>query len=473
MRRSGNTTSPLDSTDERVAQPAAGPKIAGALTIVHYRQQPHRVGESIPLEHDGRCFVGRGDDVDHAVVVRMGAGFLERTGPLEGDKLSRRQLGVEVNGDEVVIENIGNLKMRVNDVVKKVATLEPGDVVELIGHSMFYFSLRPVAIGPIDYPRHDFGGPDAFGMVGESAAMWALRERIAFVARLDDHVLILGPSGTGKEFVALAIHRLSRRARGPYTGCNVAAVPRELFDSEMYGTIRNYPNAGMPERLGFIGSSEGGTLFLDEIGQLRIESQAALLRVLDPNGKFHRLGSATPIAANVRFLCATNKAVSQLLADFAARLTLRLHLPGLVERREDIPLLVRHLVLAAAAASPNVLGSLVHHVNGRDEIDVEPALMTRLVRHPYRTNVRELNAILGVAMRCAHEGQLLLTPDVDAAMAVEATPADDEADKTIDQATTLAALTRHRWNQTRASEALGLSRHQLARLIAKYGLRET
>src|SRR5262249_14365097 len=168
------------------------------------------------------------------------------------------------------------------------------------------------------------------------------------------NVLIHGPSGTGKELAARAVHALSRRAKRPLVARNAATLPPGLVDAELFGNVKNYPNPGTPERPGLIAQADGGTLFLDEIGELPWDLQAHLLRVLDAGGESHRLGEATARRASIRLVAATNRAPGELKHDLLARLTLRLVMPELAARPEDIPLLVRHLLRRAAEQSPDI-----------------------------------------------------------------------------------------------------------------------
>jgi transcriptional regulator with GAF, ATPase, and Fis domain len=130
-------------------------------------------------------------------------------------------------------------------------------------------------------PPFSFGAPDPHGVVGESPAIWRLREALAFVARRAEHVLVTGPSGVGKELIARAVHDLSARAKKAFVSRNAATLPSGIIDAELFGNAKNYPNAGMPERAGLVGDAHGGTLFLDEIGELSTELSSHLLRLLD------------------------------------------------------------------------------------------------------------------------------------------------------------------------------------------------
>ena len=132
-------------------------------------------------------------------------------------------------------------------------------------------------------------------------------------------MLVRGESGTGKELCAAAIHGLSARGARPLVARNAATFPAGLVDAELFGNAKNYPNPGTAERDGLIGEADGTTLFLDEIGELPAAPQAHLLRVLDRNGEYQRLGDSRPRCADLRVVAATDRAVSELKHDFAAR----------------------------------------------------------------------------------------------------------------------------------------------------------
>jgi len=366
------------------------------------------------------------------------------TGALGDDTVSRRQIDVEREGEGLALKNVGQARMRVNGRETDDAIVHDGDLVELRGRYLFVVEARPVSLGDaFDWPAFPFGEPDAFGIVGESPAVWKLRAELAFGAHSDAHVLVHGASGTGKELCAAAIHGLSSRARKPFIARNAATFPPGLIDAELFGNVKNYPNAGMPEREGLVGAVDKGTLFLDEIGEIAPELQAHLLRLLDARGEYHRLGDSHARRADVRLVCATNRDLSALKHDLLARLKVRIAVPPLVHRREDIPLIARHLV------SDPLDASLAH------------TLMTESLH----TNVRELEEILLRAKRFTRSGPLRLPEK--SPIARERPPAESDKLRPI-----IAALNAHRWNVTRAAQELGMDRFALARLIKKHGLEE-
>ncbi len=206
-------------------------------------------------------------------------------------------------------------------------------------------------------------------MVGQSAALGRVRELIAQVAPTDARVLITGESGTGKELVASAIHESSRRAGKPFVAVNSAAIPRELIESEMFGHERGAFTGAVARRLGRFELADGGTLFLDEVGDLQLDAQAKLLRVLE-SGEVLRVGGTTPHKVDVRVIAATHRSLESAITEgtFRQDLYFRLnlfpiHLPPLRERLEDLPHLVTHLAARVRPHrpprfTPDALGAL-------------------------------------------------------------------------------------------------------------------
>jgi two-component system nitrogen regulation response regulator NtrX len=222
-------------------------------------------------------------------------------------------------------------------------------------------------------------------LIGTSAAMDHVRQLIDQVAATDARVLILGDSGTGKELVATAIHRRGARAKGPFVSVNCAAIPRDLVESEMFGHERGAFTGATDRRIGRFELADGGTLFLDEVGDLQLEAQAKLLRVLE-TGEIQRIGAERTRQVDIRVLAATNRQLEDAVANgsFREDLYFRLNvfpvaLPALRDRIEDLPDLVRHL---AARLRPR-----------RPPRFTDEALAT-LARHGWPGNVRELANIV-------------------------------------------------------------------------------
>jgi two-component system nitrogen regulation response regulator GlnG len=197
--------------------------------------------------------------------------------------------------------------------------------------------------------------PPTPDIVGEAPAMQEVFRAIGRLARSNITVLINGESGTGKELVARALHRHSPRSAGPFIALNMAAIPRDLLESELFGHERGAFTGAHTRREGRFEQADRGTLFLDEIGDMPAELQTRLLRVL-ADGEFYRVGGVAPIKVDVRIIAATHQQLEDLVRqarfreDLFHRLNvIRIHLPPLRERREDIPLLMRHFLAQAAA----------------------------------------------------------------------------------------------------------------------------
>jgi two-component system, NtrC family, nitrogen regulation response regulator GlnG len=221
-------------------------------------------------------------------------------------------------------------------------------------------------------------------IVGEAPAMQEVFRAIGRLARSNMTVLLTGESGTGKELVARALHRHSPRAKGPFIAINTAAIPRELLESDLFGHERGAFTGAQNLHRGRFEQADGGTLFLDEIGDMPVELQTRLLRVL-ADGEFYRVGGHAPIRVDVRIIAATHQDLEQRVRNHLFREDLyhrlnviRIHIPSLRERREDIPMLTRHFLVQAArelSVEPKTL-----------DAEAEKA-MTRLDWHG---NVRQL-----------------------------------------------------------------------------------
>src|ERR671929_259058 len=195
---------------------------------------------------------------------------------------------------------------------------------------------------------------DAPEMLGQAPAMQDVFRAIGRLSQSNVTVLITGESGTGKELVARALHKHSPRANQPFIALNTAAIPKDLLESELFGHERGAFTGAQAMRRGRFEQAEGGTLFLDEIGDMPPDLQTRLLRVLS-DGQFYRVGGHTPLAANVRVIAATHQELESRVKqglfreDLYHRLNvIRLRLPLLRERREDIPLLARHFLAKSA-----------------------------------------------------------------------------------------------------------------------------
>ncbi|HJL14510.1 MAG TPA: sigma 54-interacting transcriptional regulator [Sandaracinaceae bacterium LLY-WYZ-13_1] len=475
MGRDDTTLDPESLRADRVSAPATRP----ALVLLFSREEPHRAGEVL--------FPPRGKEAEPQVLGRGGArpddphprgGWLrqrpgenEPTPPLSSAAISRVQLVLRPHADGVAVQSVGRRAMRVDGLETTRAVMREGSSLVLEDELVLALTRRPVALPPARaWPARlavPFGRADAFGMVGESPACWALRDELAFAAERDLHVLLHGPTGSGKELAARTIHALSG-LDDAMIARNAATIPSGLVDAELFGNVKDYPNPGMKERDGLVGAADGSTLFLDEIGELPEEQQAHLLRVLD-RGEYQRLGEERSRTSRFRLLGATNRPLDRLKHDLLARLTLRIELPSLDDRPEDVPLIARHLLLEASAEDAKLADQFVEERDGERHVRVAPELVEALCRAGFEHGVRELSAVLWRCIQKSTGPWIALAPDVEAELARHAEPAVDASEVGPDAIR--AALEAHDWVVSRAYKALGLkNRHVLNRLMKKHGI---
>jgi two-component system nitrogen regulation response regulator GlnG/two-component system response regulator HydG len=324
----------------------------------------------------------------------------------------------------------------------------------------------------VAYPSSPFafGGADAHGIVGESPTVWRMRDQLALGAQSPHHVLVTGASGSGKELAARAIHGLSAVWKRPIVARNAATFPEGLVDAELFGTAKNYPHAGSPERPGLIAEADGSTLFLDEIGELPAALQAHLLRVLDQGGEYQRLGESKTRQAKLRVIAATNRDLTTLKHDLAARFAARVEVPALSERREDIPLLVRHVLARLVRESPELRARFFdERDDGEPVARMDPQLIEALLRHDYTHHLRELEKLLWRAVSTSRDTFVGLTPEVSAELRLPPASATSGEDASAEEIR--AALAATSGNVTRTAEKLGLkNRYALYRLLKRHGI---
>jgi two-component system nitrogen regulation response regulator NtrX len=309
-------------------------------------------------------------------------------------------------------------------------------------------------------------------LIGVSKAMDELRALIARVAPTDARVLITGESGTGKELVASAIHRHSARAAKPFVCVNSAAIPKDLVESEMFGHERGAFTGASERRVGRFELADGGTLFLDEVGDLGLEAQAKLLRVLE-TGVVERLGGEKPISVDVRVIAATNKDLARLAREgrFREDLLFRLDvlpiaIPPLRERPEDVPPLVEHFAARQAAR----LGRPVRFDAGAVQL---------LAAYAWPGNVRELaNIVERLAILAAGETVTadevarVLPQDGGSAAAAErwTDVALSDALDSFERTLIARALSAARGNVAEAARRLATDRANLYRRMRRLGI---
>jgi DNA-binding NtrC family response regulator len=304
-------------------------------------------------------------------------------------------------------------------------------------------------------------------LVGDSPPMRRLKDIIAKVAPTGCPVLIDGESGTGKELVAAAIHRLSPRARGPFIPVNCSAIPANLIESELFGHVRGAFTGAVSDSSGLFRSANDGSLFLDEIVELPTTLQAKLLRVLQ-DMEVRPVGSTKSIPVDVRVVAATNRDLEQAMAQGALRQDLyyrldvvRVSLPPLRERREDIPALVHHFIRRFNAR-------LRRTVRG-----ISPEALAALVTHDFPGNVRELENIVERAFAMGVRDHITLADLPTLGRAPVVAIADEGSVPKLEQVEReliFKALAVFNDDKAAAAEALGISRRTIYRRLREYGV---
>jgi transcriptional regulator with GAF, ATPase, and Fis domain len=291
------------------------------------------------------------------------------------------------------------------------------------------------------------------------------------VAPTDLTVLITGESGTGKELIANALHQNSSRKHGPFIKVNCAAMTRELVESELFGHEKGAFTGAVAAREGKFEAADGGTLFLDEIGDMNLETQAKVLRVLQER-EFERVGGNRTVKVDVRVIAATNRNLRQMVQDGAFRedLWYRLNvvpvmLPSLRERREDIPLLASHFLKEAAKLTTY------------DALTLSADAYALLLGAPWPGNVRELKNAIEAASVLAlgpeiHASDLRLgVPPTRVETLLTFKEAKQQVVETFESDFITRALRRHQGNITKAAEEMGMHRQQLQQKIRDLGLK--
>jgi len=302
-------------------------------------------------------------------------------------------------------------------------------------------------------------------IVGRDPQIEKILSFLPDIAESESSVIIQGPTGTGKELIARAIHQLSPRKRGPLVALNCAALPDSLLESELFGYVRGAFTGATHDKPGRFQAAHGGTLFLDEIANTSLKFQADLLRVLQ-EGRITPLGGNRSAAVDVRIVAASNEDLNALVRagtfrqDLYYRLNVvKIDLPALRERMPDIPLLVDHFI---------------RRFNLRKDRDIQgmtAAALDRLMRHPFPGNIRELENIIEYAfIRC--KGSVIdldhLPPDL---LPPPNSRADQLSDGQRHEAETIRAmLQRYPESRPAAARALGMSRTTLWRKMKRYGL---
>jgi DNA-binding NtrC family response regulator len=315
------------------------------------------------------------------------------------------------------------------------------------------------------------------GLVGTSAPMRRLYALIERIKETDIPVLISGESGTGKEVVAKAIHGTGPRAKKPFVGVNCGAIPAQLLESELFGCVRGAFTGADRDRKGLFREADGGTLLLDEIGEMPQKMQAGLLRVLQEH-EVRPVGGTKEVAIDVRVLAATNRNLTQMVADGTFREDLyyrlavvELRLPSLRERLEDLTPLIDHFLTIFASRYR------------RERRGIARSALRKLAAYPWPGNVRQLEHVLLSAWLMSDAEEL--QPD-DLELPVVAPPRQEPAPRPTETSVTppgseaefrcsereriLSALAECNWNKVKAAQKVGLARRTFYRRLKEFGI---
>jgi DNA-binding NtrC family response regulator len=309
------------------------------------------------------------------------------------------------------------------------------------------------------------------GIVGQSKGLLRVLDQAARVAQRNATVLILGETGTGKELVARAIHQSSQRSSGPFIAINCGAIPRDLVESELFGYMRGAFTGALTNKSGRIESADGGTLFLDEIGELPLEAQVKLLRVLQ-EGELTKLGASTSAKVDVRVIAATHRNLTAMIEDGTFREDLYyrlavvpLTIPSLRERKEDIPELI------------DALFQRTKERHGLLEVRLSPAVHQRLISYRWPGNVRQLENVLERMLVLSPTDLItlddlpeeLLPSSANMSQLWSDLPEKGISLEAIERELIGRALEKFAGNQTQAARYLDISRRTLIYRMEKHG----
>ncbi|TVQ86210.1 MAG: FHA domain-containing protein [Deltaproteobacteria bacterium] len=398
----------------------------------------------------------RGPRTDEVVVVKrsvLSLGGADDDIELEG--LPPRALKLRTARGRVVLDPLPAVRVFLAGSPAHVPTpVWPGEEIQVGEHSF----IIDVQVDQEDLERESFGA-----LVGAAPSMRKLFGVLGRIAAHDHTALITGESGTGKELAAQAIHQHGPRSSGPFVPVNCAALPENLVESELFGHERGAFTGADAQKPGAFQLADGGTLFLDEVGELRLDTQAKLLRALE-SGEVRRVGARKSEIPDVRVIAATNRDLARMVAEGTFREDLRFRLsvltvtmPPLRDRLQDVPL------VAQALLERNVPDATLH-----------PSALTRLQQHVWPGNVRELRNVL-VRARVLY-GPLIMADSLSfeaPAPPLHAPVSEQDLLNPSGQATREAivrALERAGGNRTRAAQLLGVPRSSLLYRMKKHGI---
>jgi transcriptional regulator with GAF, ATPase, and Fis domain len=375
---------------------------------------------------------------------------------LDHPSVSRRHATITI-GEQLTIEDHGSANGTWVGGVK----LEPGSVMRIApGIAVEIGSVMVVVRGAVAGKREVAAKAKDDAVIADPA-MYEVNELVEVVANSKLTVLLHGETGVGKEVIAARIHMLSPRKDKPFLKLNCAALVENLLESELFGHEKGAFTGAVASKPGLAEAADGGTLFLDEVGELSLATQAKLLRLLE-SGEVTRVGALKATPVDVRFVCATNRGLPEMVErgtfrqDLYFRLDgLTIHVPPLRQRPGEIEPLARRFLAEAAANA------------GRTAPAISEEALDVLARHDWPGNVRELRNVIARSLLFC-KGAILQAADVRIERTRSENPAPPPADDK--QKRVLDALEKSLWNQTRAAALLGISRRTLHNWLDELGI---
>jgi DNA-binding NtrC family response regulator len=426
----------------------------------------------------------------HALLEREDLEIFTSQDPEEGFEIFLRER------PRIILVDLVMPRVSGMEILERIVSIDPGaDVILITAHYSAESAVEAIQKGASDYLtkpldverlrsriaslladaerrqktlRLDQELVDAYqfeGMVGRSPLMLEVYARIRRIAPHFRTVLVTGATGTGKELVARALHRLSPASRGQFVVCNCSALVDNLIESELFGYVRGAFTGANQDKIGLFEHADGGTIFLDEIGELAPAAQAKLLRVLQ-NRQVQRVGSLTPRNIDVRVVAATHRNLHTMVQDnlFREDLYYRLAvveigLPTLANRREDLPLLERYFIEKFAMEYKKQIAGLVRRAQ------------TRLATYPWPGNVRELENVIANACMMA-DGNLIDIADLPERFRGAMTDAGGVSDdflslEEMQRRHIIRVLEGVGGNKARAAEVLGIGRATIYQLLSR------
>lgn len=392
---------------------------------------------------------------------------------MNGIELMQKAREIKPDLPVIFITAFGTIEMAVEamklgafDYITKPFDLD--DFLHTIGKALEYHRLVDENIRL----KHELKSRDSFSnIIGSSKAMQEVFARIEKIANTDVTVLISGESGTGKELIARALHQQSSRAEHPMVTVNCAAIPKDLLESELFGHVAGAFTGAVKHKTGKFELASESTIFLDEIGDMSLELQAKLLRVLE-NRTIEPLGSTESIPVDIRVLAATNHNLhdniesGQFREDLYYRLNvIPIHIPPLRERSEDIPLLMNHFLREFAPDR---------------QITLDKRVREYLLDYAWPGNVRELKNLVKRLVVLAEEDKIeianlpneILNKTENKKMETPVETGDSGSLEETEKRAIFKALEKAGWNQTKAAKLLQIPRHVLIYRIKKYNILE-